>query len=532
MNYSKILLISIFIICSGCISTKTNKILDNNSIGEKNNNENSPDPEALKFFMEGQMLMNQGDFSMAVIELQQALELDPEISAIKTAIAECYWRLGKKPLSRRYLNDALKIDPMDDQALEMLVDQMIINKEYENAINPLIKLSKKFPDKTKYIITLGEIEKIRGNFIESIDYYLKAFEYEPGNLELLETAGRYSLESNNAKKAILIFKKLSKEAPERFNYLSIYTDLISREKKFQEGILHIELLNEENGSSAFRNAELGQLYYRIGEKDKARELLEESVSSLQNSKNYYFSLFDIYMDSNDLSLAADIADKLIANFPDDWRGYYSRAIVYMNQEDFDSIVSFIAPISERFNEIFSIQYILGLGYNKLNEKNNAELYYQKALKVRPDSKNALHSLAILYDEIKDWNKSDSIYVKLIEIDDKDAQAFNNYAYSLVERNLSLPKALEMAKKAIDIEPDNASYLDTIGWIYFKMDKLGKAKKFIELSIGINSENAIVLEHLGDILMRIDQAENALELYKKALLLDKDNIRLKQKVDPD
>ena len=532
MNYYKVLLISIFIIFFGCTSTNTNKSLDYSSIEEKNYNENSPDPEALKFFMEGQMLMNQGDFSMAVIELQQASELDPEISAIKTAIAECYWRLGKKSLSRKYLNDALKIDPMDDQAMEMLVDQMIINKEYESAIIPLIKLNKKFPDKTKYIITLGEIEKIRGNFLESIDYYLKAFESQPENLELLETAGRYSLESNNVKKAILIFKKLSKEAPERFNYLSIYTDLISREKKFQEGILHIELLNEENGFSAFRNAELGQLYYRFGKQAKARKLLEESVSSLQDNKNYYFSLFDIYMNIDDLSLAKDIADKLIANFPDDWRGYYSRAVVYMNQEDFGSIVSFMAPIAERFNDIFSIQYILGLGYNKLNEKKNAELYYQKALKVRPDSRNVLHSLAILYDEIKDWEKSDSIYVKLINIDDKDAQAYNNYAYSLVERNLFLPKALEMAKKAISLEPNNASYLDTIGWIYFKMDKLGKAKKFVESSIEINSENAIVLEHLGDILMSADQTKNALELYKKALLLDKDNTRLKQKVNPD
>ena len=192
----------------------------------------------------------------------------------------------------------------------------------------------------------------------------------------------------------------------------------------------------------------------------------------------------------------------------------------------------MAPIAERFNDIFSIQYILGLGYNKLNEKKNAELYYQKALKVRPDSRNVLHSLAILYDEIKDWEKSDSIYVKLINIDDKDAQAYNNYAYSLVERNLFLPKALEMAKKAISLEPNNASYLDTIGWIYFKMDKLGKAKKFVESSIEINSENAIVLEHLGDILMSADQTKNALELYKKALLLDKDNTRLKQKVNPD
>ena len=64
-------------------------------------------------------------------------------------------------------------------------------------------------------------------------------------------------------------------------------------------------------------------------------------------------------------------------------------------------------------------------------------------------------------------KFDEIYIKLINTDDKDAQAYNNYAYSL-ERNVKLDQALEMAKKAIEIEPENPSYLDTIGWVYFKL----------------------------------------------------------------
>ena len=141
----------------------------------------------------------------------------------------------------------------------------------------------------------------------------------------------------------------------------------------------------------------------------------------------------------------------------------------------------------------------------------------------------MHSLAILYDEIDQFDKSDKIYLKLIDADSSDSQAFNNYAYSLVERNVELNRALNFAKKAIALEPENASYLDTIGWIYFKLDDLKKAKSYLEASVKIADDNAVVLEHLGDVFMKANQPLDAKEFYKRALELDSDNERLKDKV---
>ena len=102
-------------------------------------------------------------------------------------------------------------------------------------------------------------------------------------------------------------------------------------------------------------------------------------------------------------------------------------------------------------------------------KDEAVDFYNQALSIRPNSINVLHSIAILYDEMGEWIKSDKIYDQLIKNNDLDAQAFNNYAYSLVERNMDLDRALVYAKKAVDLEPKNPSYLDTIGWVYFKMN---------------------------------------------------------------
>ena len=73
--------------------------------------------------------------------------------------------------------------------------------------------------------------------------------------------------------------------------------------------------------------------------------------------------------------------------------------------------------------------------------------------------------------IGEWIKSDKIYDQLIKNNPNDALAYNNYAYSLVERNKDLQRALSYAKKAVKLEPENPSYLDTIAWAYYKMNDI-------------------------------------------------------------
>ena len=75
-------------------------------------------------------------------------------------------------------------------------------------------------------------------------------------------------------------------------------------------------------------------------------------------------------------------------------------------------------------------------------------------------------------------------------------------------------------------------MDTIGWIYFKLKNFKKAQDYIEKSLRITNDNAVVLEHLGDVMMRINRLTEAKDLYRRALLLDKSNQRLKVKASSE
>ncbi|MGY8788103.1 MAG: tetratricopeptide repeat protein, partial [Fidelibacterota bacterium] len=110
-----------------------------------------------------------------------------------------------------------------------------------------------------------------------------------------------------------------------------------------------------------------------------------------------------------------------------------------------------------------------------------------------------HNLALIYDSTNKWGKSDVLYMELIASDSTDAQAYNNYAYSLVERGEDMEFALELSKNSIRLSPKSAPYLDTLGWIYFKMDRIDEAIKVIKESLSIDNGNPTIQAHLEEII---------------------------------
>ncbi|MCV5132939.1 tetratricopeptide repeat protein, partial [Escherichia coli] len=78
-------------------------------------------------------------------------------------------------------------------------------------------------------------------------------------------------------------------------------------------------------------------------------------------------------------------------------------------------------------------------------------------------------------------------------------ALNNLGYFLLERNERFEEALELIKQAVESDPTNPSFLDSLGWAHFKLGNLDEAEKYLRDAIGIDSSSATIHEHLGDVL---------------------------------
>ena len=120
----------------------------------------------------------------------------------------------------------------------------------------------------------------------------------------------------------------------------------------------------------------------------------------------------------------------------------------------------------------------------------------------------------------DFSEAEKIYKEIFKINPEYDIALNNYSYILAERGEKLEKALEMSKRAVKRNPKNVSYLDTLGWIYYKLNRLEKALEHIKEAVELTEEDSnphpVILEHLGDIYDKLGDIKQARYYWGKAL----------------
>ena len=172
--------------------------------------------------------------------------------------------------------------------------------------------------------------------------------------------------------------------------------------------------------------------------------------------------------------------------------------------------------------------LAGNTYYRLGKQKESLPYLEKALELSPADLNTLSTLGIVYDNLTMDEQCEKLYEQGLRYHPDNILLLNNYAYHLAERGKKLKEALEMSRKTIEAEPENSSYLDTYGWIYYKLKDYKNAKKYIEKAIKLGS-NAELLEHLGDVYEAMGEIVKALKYWNKALEESPDNKDLIYKI---
>jgi len=96
---------------------------------------------------------------------------------------------------------------------------------------------------------------------------------------------------------------------------------------------------------------------------------------------------------------------------------------------------------------------------------------------------------------------------------------NYLSYTWADRGVNLKEALEMIEKALELEPDNTAYMDTLGWTYFRMGRYNEALAEIDRALKTDPNEPEILQHRGDILEKLGRSAEAREAWEKALKLD-------------
>ena len=113
-------------------------------------------------------------------------------------------------------------------------------------------------------------------------------------------------------------------------------------------------------------------------------------------------------------------------------------------------------------------------------------------------------------------------------DPTNAETLNYLAYLYAEEGINLEESLEMAVKAVELEPTNGAYQDTLGWIYFKLNRLDDAQTTLERAVTLVADDPVIQEHMGEVYSRKKLYDKARAAWQKVLELDP-NSRVKLKL---
>lgn len=155
---------------------------------------------------------------------------------------------------------------------------------------------------------------------------------------------------------------------------------------------------------------------------------------------------------------------------------------------------------------------------------------QQALVLANDSQMtniALLTTATAQNAAGDFKAAELSLREVLKQNPTNAMALNNLGYFLVERNERLPEALELIKQAVENEPMNPTYLDSLGWVNFKLGQITEAEKNLTDAARLAPNSAAIQHHLGDLYNQQSKTELARAAWRKALSLTKNRSEIEK-----
>jgi tetratricopeptide (TPR) repeat protein len=145
-----------------------------------------------------------------------------------------------------------------------------------------------------------------------------------------------------------------------------------------------------------------------------------------------------------------------------------------------------------------------------------------ALQTYRDDPELLFRLGASLEREKKTAESVAVFEQLLALRPDHAAGLNYLGYMWAERGENLPRALEMIQKAVDLDPGNGAYLDSLGWAYFQLGKYDLAEVNLRLASELNPDDSAIEEHLGDLCERLGEVAKARTHWKRALALKPDD----------
>jgi tetratricopeptide (TPR) repeat protein len=156
---------------------------------------------------------------------------------------------------------------------------------------------------------------------------------------------------------------------------------------------------------------------------------------------------------------------------------------------------------------------------------------QDLIAAHPDQVIAHFLLGAAYERTGQREQAVAALRRVLSIQPDFHAALNYLGYTFAEAGENLDEALKLIQRAVALDPDNGSYVDSLGWAYYQLGRHDEARGYLERAVRLEPADATLQEHLGDVYVALGQNDRAREAYHRALELGDDNAeQVRRKLD--
>ena len=486
-----------------------------------------PENDAAMYYL-AMISMSRNETDRALSLLEKASAISPENTWYRLATARLYSGIGENGLAISVYESLIAEHPSKsdyyyelidllvrtgelDKALSTLdrieelrgVDELTCNARYEILIRQnrlddaeavVRKMDEDFPS-ARTALLLGDLNKSRYNDSTALRYYKKALALDPDfTPAYFGVAEVYRMERNFYYyfQNIDVFLSSPDMNPEMkasyFQEIVFPSGMVQVFKPQVDTMILCTLHAHPEDTTVLSLA--GSYYIAVDSVDRGLELLKRNVELHPYVKSVHSALLG--------------------------------QLYYL--EDWEQLIPAAAQTVENFPEDITLREVLAIAYWQYGEIEEAVKVYHRILKDIPKDHpmliNCYGSLGDLYHELGNRRQSYACYEKGLRIDDNYSPILNNYAYYLSEERRNLKKALEMSRKTILNEPENATYLDTYGWLLYLTGDYEQARKYLkDAMVYGGKENAEVLDHYAEALFALKEYNLAFLYWGNADKID-------------
>lgn len=459
-----------------------------------------------------QLLLDEGKSSEAVSLLEKITNRSTS-PALLDLLGDAYTQTHDLGKAEEAYRKAVDLDPSELSHQRGLAQTLLSEEKYSDALKAYLKLSDLMPDDSDVYLRLAQIYRELHQLDKAEEYLLKARQYAPGSLEVMyneamlyEAQGRYEDAIRVLSDAATGLKSQSSVMPSRRRTLSILYQ--------QLGQLYRDVQNYQ--AAVFTFEELGHLG---DEEDRRARML----------------IMDTYRAAKDLPKALQTGKEALAKYPSDSGVRSSYALLLGENGQTDEAVKMLRgqlnksdADRETYLNIAQV-YERGRRYKEAEEAAQAA----EAIPGEPrDNEMVWFLLGAIYERQKFFDRAEEEFKKALDVNPHNAPVLNYYGYMLGDLGIRLDEAESLVQRALQEEPHSGAYLDSLGWIYFKENKLGEAEATLRKAVERESHDATIRSHLGDVYAksgRMDLAgiewEKSLTEWHRALPADIENDKI-------